>query len=86
MTIILRDPKNAIKLRRKSSALIHRRCIVEPATAMEVAITTMFKLVCESCGLSVREAAKFLGAKLDTVKSWSSGRNPAPESVIEKLT
>jgi hypothetical protein len=48
-------------------------------------MTTMFKLVCDSCGLSLREAPQFLGAKLDTAKSWSSGRNPAPETVIDEL-
>jgi len=48
-------------------------------------MTTMFKLVCDSCGLSIREAAKFLDVKLDTAKSWSSGRNTAPESMIDKL-
>ena len=49
-------------------------------------MTTMFKLVCDSYGLSVREAAKVFDAKPDTAKSWSSGRNPTPESVIDKLT
>ena len=49
-------------------------------------MTTMFKLVCESCGLTTREVARFLDAKIDTVKSWSSGCNAAPENVIEKLT
>lgn len=46
---------------------------------------TPFKLLCDRCGLSQREAADFLGARLDTVKSWASGRNRAPEGVITQL-
>ena len=46
---------------------------------------TMFKLLCESCGFSLPEAANYVGAKLDTAKSWSSGHVRAPESVIDKL-
>lgn len=48
-------------------------------------MTTTFKLACDRCGLSHREAAAFLNTRPDTVKSWSSGRNNAPESVIEEL-
>jgi hypothetical protein len=46
---------------------------------------TTFALLCDRCGLSHREAAAFLGVRLDTVKSWSAGRNPAPEGVLAQL-
>jgi hypothetical protein len=35
--------------------------------------------------LSSSEAAQFLDVSLDTVKSWSSGRNNAPEWAIDDL-
>ena len=47
-------------------------------------MTTAFALLCQVCGLSTREAAAFLGTRHDTVKSWSSGRNPTPAGIIEK--
>ena len=37
------------------------------------------------CGLSQREAAAFLDVRLDTLKSWSSGRGPTPEGVMREL-
>lgn len=46
---------------------------------------TPFKIITGICGLSQREAAAFLDTRIDTVKSWSSGRNPAPEGVIREL-
>lgn len=46
---------------------------------------TPFALLCEACSLSHREAADFLKVRLDTVKSWSSGRNRAPPGVIAAL-
>jgi hypothetical protein len=46
---------------------------------------TTFSLLCDRCGLSHREAANFLDVRLDTVKSWSSGRNPAPLGVLSEL-
>jgi hypothetical protein len=48
-------------------------------------MTTAFALICERCGLSHREAATFLNVRLDTVKSWSSGRNRAGDGVIAEL-
>ena len=48
-------------------------------------MSTMFKLLCESCGFSLPEAPNYVGAKLDIAKSWFSGRARAPESVINKL-
>ncbi len=46
---------------------------------------TAFSLLCQVCGLSHREAADFLGVRLDTVKSWSSGRNPTPAGALDDL-
>jgi len=48
-------------------------------------MTTLFSLLRQVCGLSQREAADFLDARLDTVKSWSAGRNPTPPGVIDAL-
>ena len=45
----------------------------------------VFKLLVGLCGLTLRETAIFVGAGSDTVRSWSSGRNRCPESVISKL-
>lgn len=46
---------------------------------------TSFTLLIDRCGLSLREAAEFLCVRPDTVKSWSSGRNPAPAAVLGEL-
>lgn len=46
---------------------------------------TLFALLIQVCGLSHREAAAFLDVRLDTVKSWSTGRNPTPARVVEEL-
>ncbi len=46
---------------------------------------TIFALLCQACGLSHREAAEALRVRLDTVKSWSAGRNRAPEPVLAEL-
>jgi hypothetical protein len=48
------------------------------ANRCEAAMKTMFKLLCESCGFSLPEAAGYVGASLDTAKSWSSGRTRGP--------
>lgn len=48
-------------------------------------MTTAYALLLDRCGLSQREAAAFHGVRLDTVKSWSSGRNRAPAGAIEEL-
>jgi len=46
---------------------------------------TLFALLIDRCGLFIEEAARFLGVRSDTAKSWSSGRRePSPE-VIEEL-
>lgn len=46
---------------------------------------TTFAASLRLCGLSQGEAADFLGVRLDTVKSWSAGRNPVPEGVWTML-
>lgn len=48
-------------------------------------MTTIFSLLCQVCGLSHREAAAFLEVRLDTVKSWSAGRNCTPDAVLDQL-
>lgn len=46
---------------------------------------TPFALLCGVCGLSHREAANLLSVRIDTVKSWSSGRNPTPDGALAEL-
>lgn len=46
---------------------------------------TTFKEALSICGLSQVEAADYLGARIDTVKSWSQGRNPPPMGVWRDL-
>jgi hypothetical protein len=48
-------------------------------------VTTLYNLLRERCGLSQREAADFHGVRPDTVKSWCTGRNRAPDGVIAEL-
>lgn len=46
---------------------------------------TPFALLCGVCGLSHREAANMLNVRIDTVKSWSAGRNRTPDGVLATL-
>jgi hypothetical protein len=46
---------------------------------------TPFAVLAERCGLSQREAAEFLKVRLDTVKSWSAGRNASKAAVLAEL-
>lgn len=46
---------------------------------------TAFYGLATLCGLSHREAADFLGVKIDRVKSWSAGRNGTPVGIIDEL-
>ena len=46
---------------------------------------TAYTLLMQRCGLSIREAAALHDVGLDTVKSWSSGRNPVPAGTIKEL-
>ena len=48
-------------------------------------MTTTYALLLDRCGLSHREAAEFHGVRLDTVKSWSAGRNGVPPGAIDEL-
>jgi transcriptional regulator with XRE-family HTH domain len=48
-------------------------------------MTTNFSRLLKLTGLSTAEAARYLGVSHDTVKSWSSGRNPTPDPVIDAL-
>jgi len=46
---------------------------------------TAFSALASLCGLSLREAADFLGVKIDRVKSWGAGRNGTPPGVMDEL-
>lgn len=46
---------------------------------------TTFASAIRLCGLSQPEAAEFFGVRIDTVKSWSAGRNPVPAGVWDML-
>lgn len=46
---------------------------------------TTFKAALAICGLSQVEAADYLGSRIDTVKSWSQGRNAPPMGVWKDL-
>lgn len=50
-----------------------------------MSVTTLFSLLVQACGLSHREAAEILKVRPDTVKSWSAGRNRAPDGVLADL-
>lgn len=47
--------------------------------------STLFTGILNLCGLSHREAADFLNVRVDTVKSWSSGRNRVAPGALEEL-
>ncbi|MBW7837990.1 MAG: hypothetical protein H3C28_15290 [Sphingomonadales bacterium] len=42
---------------------------------------TFFSAILTGLGLSHRESAAFFNVRLDTVRSWSAGRNPVPAGV-----
>lgn len=46
---------------------------------------TPFSLLESLAGLSHREARELLSVRLDTVKSWSSGRNRCPPGALAEL-
>lgn len=48
-------------------------------------MTTPFSLLLQLSGISHRDAADFLAVRLDTVKSWSSGRNKCPDGAITDM-
>lgn len=48
-------------------------------------MTSLYALLRERCGLSLREAADLHGVSHDSVVSWSSGRRRPPAGVITEL-
>jgi hypothetical protein len=46
---------------------------------------TPYRLLLSRVGLSQADAAALHGVRLDTVKSWCVGRNPAPVGVIKEI-
>lgn len=46
---------------------------------------TPYSLLRQACGLSQSEAASLRGVRVDTVKSWDTGRRDAPDQAIEQL-
>jgi hypothetical protein len=48
-------------------------------------MTTLYSILIDRCGLSHREAAEFHKVRPDTIKSWSAGRNRAPDGAIAEL-
>lgn len=48
-------------------------------------MATLYSVLMNACGLSQREAAEFHKVRIDTVKSWCTGRNRPRDSVIAEL-
>ena len=46
---------------------------------------TLVSALISACGLSNREAAKYLDVRLDTLHSWSSGRRTPPDGAVHQL-
>lgn len=46
---------------------------------------TTFACALQICGLSQKEAADYFDVRIDTVKSWSAGRNAVPAGVWDML-
>lgn len=46
---------------------------------------TLYSACLSRLGLSLAGAASLHGVRLDTVKSWSSGRNPVPQGAWDEL-
>lgn len=46
---------------------------------------TTFASALRLCGLTHSEAADFLNVRIDTLKSWSAGRNPVPTGVWQDI-
>jgi len=46
---------------------------------------SLYALLRDRCGLSLREAAEYHSVPLDTVTAWSAGRRRAPEGVVREL-
>ena len=48
-------------------------------------MTSTFKILCLSCGLTMHEAAAALGVREDTAKSWYLGKRGCPPTVLQEL-
>lgn len=46
---------------------------------------TLFAACLSRLGLSQSQAADYLGPSINTIKSWSSGRNPVPKGIWDEL-
>lgn len=46
---------------------------------------TLFSVLLKLSGLSLKEASDFFDVRIDTVKSWSAGRNGVPGGVLGQL-
>ena len=47
--------------------------------------TTAFALLCDRCGLSLTEAARYLETDDETVRRWSGGDLACPDQVVAQL-
>ncbi len=48
-------------------------------------MTTLFRILMDTAGLSLAQASAFLDARQDSVMSWSSGRRSTPPGVTAEL-
>lgn len=48
-------------------------------------MSSVYDVLRRRCGLTQLEAADLRGVRLDSVKSWCSGRRPAPAEAVEEL-
>lgn len=46
---------------------------------------TLFSSLLKMAGLSIGEASNYFETRPDTMKSWSAGRNPVPDGILDKL-
>jgi len=49
------------------------------------AVTSVYDLLRQRCGLSQADAASFHDTRIDTIKSWCSDRRTAPAGVLDEL-
>ncbi len=60
--------------------------LVDEPILSDHAMTNVYNLLREACGISQAEAAEFVhGTRIDSVKSWCSDRRTAPQGVINDL-
>jgi hypothetical protein len=48
-------------------------------------MTTLFRILIDTAGLSLSQATEFLDARSDSVMSWSSGRRTPPGGILNDL-